>query len=149
MVQLGMDTLDDHYRVVDHNGDGENQCTEGKKVKTESDEVQCKERTDERYGNGNGRNKGGTDILQEDVYHEEHENEGLDESLDYLVNRCVEEVVGVHRYIDFDARGESSLYLVEQVGNIFDDGGSVGAGGLVYHGRYGVVSVLEVFEVCS
>ena len=60
--------------------------------------------------------------------------------------RSVEEVVGVHRYGDFYSRRKSLLDFVEQVVDVFDNGGGVRAGCLVNDCRYGVMAVLEVLK---
>ena len=60
LVELGVDSLHDDYRIVDHDGDGKNQCAKRKEVEAESHQVQSKERTDKRYRNGDGGNQGRT-----------------------------------------------------------------------------------------
>ena len=85
-VKLGMHRLDHHNGVVDHNRDRKHESREGDEVKREAYDVEHKERTDQGHRDGNGGDDGRTDVLQEDVDHNEHQNECLDEGVDNLVD---------------------------------------------------------------
>ena len=81
-----MDALDDDYRIVDHNRDGKHHGRECQQVQTEADNLQGKEGGNQGYRDGNGRNQRRTHILQEDIHHDEHQDKGLNQRLDYFMN---------------------------------------------------------------
>ena len=62
------------------------------------------------------------------------------------MNRSEQEVVGIQRSLYFHTGREVFANIVEQVGNIADNLGSVRTCRLVNHGAHGVVTVLEVLE---
>ena len=51
-----MDALDDDYRVVDDNGNGQNQGTKRQQVQAEPNKVKDAERTDQGHWDGYGWN---------------------------------------------------------------------------------------------
>ena len=116
-----MDALDDDYRVVDDDGDGQYQGAERKQVKAEPDKVEHAERTDQGHGDGDGGNQRRAEILQEDVNDDEHEDERLDERLDYFVDRGEEEVVGVLRDVHLEAGRHGLLGVGEEHLEVLDN----------------------------
>ena len=111
-VELGVDRLDHHNGVVDHDGDGKHEGGEGDQVDGEADEVHHEERADKGHGYRDGRDKGGADILKEHVHHEEHKDECLNKRVDHGVDRRIEEVVVVHRYLYLTAFGYAGFEFV-------------------------------------
>ena len=109
-----MDGFDDDDRVVHHRTDGEHQCEEGQQVDREARERKEGERTDQRYEDRDGRNQRRAYILQEDINHQYDEDDGLDQGLDYFVDRSVQVVVDAHQRTDFDAFGQILADLGEQ-----------------------------------
>ena len=61
-------------------------CRQGDKVDGEANYAQHGECTNQSHRNGDGRDEGGAEVLQEDVYHEEHEHEGFDQGAQHVVN---------------------------------------------------------------
>ena len=108
-----MDSLDDHYGIIDHNRNGKNQCTKSQQVQTKSHQIQGKERTDQRHRNSDSGNQRRTEILQEDIHYKEHQNKGFDKGLDYLVNRSKQEVVSIQSRFDFHSGGKVFLYIFQ------------------------------------
>lgn len=96
-----MDTLDDDDGIVDHNGNGKHHGRKSQQVEAESDEFQYEECSNQGYRNGDGGNQRGAHILQEDVNHDEHQDEGFDQRLYYLMDGGKKEVVGAlgHVYL--------------------------------------------------
>ena len=81
-----MNALDDDDGVVDHYGNGEHHGAKGQQVDTESDDIKYEECTNQGYRDGNGRNQCRAQVLQEDVYHDEHQNKGFNQRFDYFMN---------------------------------------------------------------
>ena len=141
-----MDSLDDHYGIIDHNRNGKNQCTKSQQVQTKSHQIQGKERTDQRHRNSDSGNQRRTEILQEDIHYKEHQNKGFDKGLDYLVNRSKQEVVSIQSRFDFHSGGKVFLYIFQQICNIADNCSGIGSGSLIDHRTYRIMPVLEVFK---
>jgi len=140
-----MDSLDDHYGIIDHNRNGKNQCTKSQQVQTKSHQIQGKERTDQRHRNSDSGNQRRTEILQEDIHYKEHQNKGFDKGLDYLVNRSKQEVVSIQSRFDFHSGGKVFLYI-QQICNIADNCSGIGSGSLIDHRTYRIMPVLEIFK---
>ena len=104
LIELGMYTLDNHNRIIDHDRNGKHKGTQGQQVQTESDQWQYEECTDKGYRNSNGRNQGRTQILQEDIYYDKYQNKCLDQCLQHFVDRSEQEVVGVHGNVNLQSR---------------------------------------------
>ena len=121
LVELGVDGLDDHNGVVDHNRNRKHECRQGDKVDREADEVEDEECTDKGHRNCDCRDEGRAHILQEHVYHEEHKDKCLDKGVDHSVDRGVEEVVVVHRYLKGAALGQIGLEFVDQCDTVVDN----------------------------
>ena len=58
LIQFGMNPLDDHNRIIDHNRNGEHHSTKSQQVQTKTDQRQHKECTDQRNRDSNSRNQG-------------------------------------------------------------------------------------------
>ena len=99
-----MDTLDDNYGVVDHYRNGKHHGRKGQQVDTKADQLQYEECRNQCYRNSNSGDQCGTEILQEDIYHNEHKDKGLDQCLDNLMDRGEQEVVGTLCNVDLQAR---------------------------------------------
>ena len=79
-----MDRLDHHNGVVDHNRNRQHESRQGDEVEREADELQHEECADQGHRDGDGGDEGRADIAEEDINHEEHEDERLDEGMDDL-----------------------------------------------------------------
>ncbi len=145
-IELGVDSLHHHYRVVDHNRDRKHESRQSDEVDREADEVHEEERTHKSHRDRDGRDDRGADILQEHIHHEEHQDERLDEGLDHLMDRGIEEVVVVHRYRYLQTRGKLALHLLDLGQTVVDDLCGVGAGGLEDDTRRGHLAVERVGE---
>ena len=60
LVQFGMDTLDDHDRIIDHNCNGKHHGTKSQQVQAKADQRQHEERTDQRNRDRDSRNQSRT-----------------------------------------------------------------------------------------
>ena len=85
-VKLGMHGLDHHNGIIHHNGDGQQQGRQHKQVDGEAHQVEEEEGTDERYRNGNQRDKRRAPVLQEHIHHDEHQDECEDKREYHLLD---------------------------------------------------------------
>ena len=145
-VEAGLDRLDDDDGVVDDRTDRKHQGEERQQVDREAGHRKEGKRTDQRNENRHRGDEGRADILQEDVDHKYHEDDGLDQRLDYLVDRGEEEVVDAHHVHDLHPFREVLAGLVEQGVDVLDDGCGVRAGCLEDHGRHARVAVHAALE---
>ena len=81
-----MDGFHHHNGVIDHNRNGQYQCRQGDKVDGEANYAQHGECTNQSHRDGDGRDEGGAEVLQEDVYHKEHQYEGFNQGAQHVVN---------------------------------------------------------------
>ncbi len=120
-----MHRLDHHNRVVHHNRNREHKRRECDKVHREADKLHHEECTHKSHRNGYRRNDSRSYVLKEDVYHHKHEQERLDERLDNLMYRGVEEVVVVHRDEDLQTCGQILLHFINECKTVVDNSGCI------------------------
>ena len=120
-IQLGMNTLDDDYRIIDDYRDSQNQSTKGQQVYTESNQIQTKESTHQCHRNRNRRNQRGTEVLQEDIYNDEHEDKCLNQGFDYFMYGSKQKVVHIHQLHNLHAGRQGLLCFFQIILNILDN----------------------------
>ena len=137
---LGMHRLDHHDRVVHHDADREDHREERDQVDRETHQPQDEEGPDQRHRNREGRDQRGSQIPEEHVDHEGHQDERLEQGVQHLLDRGVQElgdVVG--EFVVHPGREGFLLDLLELRLDLLDDLGGVGAGGLLENdGRRGM-----------
>ena len=143
LVQLGVYGLDDDDGVIHDDSDRQHQCREREEVQREAEDLQEEERTDERHGHRDGGDERAAEVLQEDIYDDEDEEEGLEERLDDVPDRGVEEVRDVEDVGHLHAGREVLLQLLDLGLDGGDDVVSVGASDLRDHPRDSGVAVGE------
>src|SRR4051794_1401938 len=127
-----MHRLDHHDRVVHHDPDRQHQREERDQVDREAEQQHEEEGPDQRDRDRQGRDQRGTPIAEEQEDHQGHQHEGLEQGVEYLLDGGLQErgdVVGdgeVHA-----GRERLRLHLRELLLDLLDDGGGVGAGGLL------------------
>ena len=84
-----MDCLHHHDGIVHHNTDGKHKCEKSQHVDGETEQLHEEEGTDQRHRNGNGRDQGRTEILQEDIYNDEYKQEGFQQGLQNRLDGCI------------------------------------------------------------
>ena len=141
-----MDTLDDHNGIVHHNGNGKHHSRKCQQVHAEADELQDEESSDQGYRDSNSRNQGRTHILQEDIYYDEHQDKGLNQSLDNFVDRSIQEVVGILCHIDTQTGRKCFLSLVKYCLQVIDGFSRIGTGHLINDTGYRLVTVYRIVE---
>ena len=149
LVQLGMDTLDDDDRIVDHNRNSQHHRAEGQQVHTEPDQVKHKEGTDQRHRDGNHRDQCRAEILQEDVHDDHHEQEGLQQRFDHLFDRCEEEIVRTHQHLFLDTGRKRIFDALEVFLDVLDNGRSIRTGGLEDNHRHTRMPIHIITESVS
>ena len=108
-----MYTFHHHNGIVDHNCNGKHHGRKCQQVHTKSNQFQNEEGSNQSHRNGNSRNQCRTEILQEHIYYDKHQNKGLYQRLDNLMNRSEQEVVGILCNIDFQTSRQCFLSLFQ------------------------------------
>lgn len=117
-----------------YNGtDGQYQGEQGQQVDAESGDVQRGKRTDKRYEDTDGRDEGGTRILQKHVYHEYDQHDGFQQGFDDFIDRSVEEIFGTHQFHDFHVFRQGFFQFIQVLVYFCNDFVGIGSGGLVNH----------------
>src|SRR5690606_5895917 len=102
LFQFGVYGLDHHYGIVHHDPNGQDHGKEGQHIDGVSKELQEEKATHNGHRNRNGRDQGGLEVLEEPKDHQEHQDKGLDQGRDHLVDGGVQEVLGVEGDDVFD-----------------------------------------------
>ena len=141
-----MHRFDHHDRVVHHDADRQHQREERDQVDREAEQLQEKEGPDQRHRNRQGRDQRGTQIPEEHEDHQRHQHEGLEQGVQHLLDRGVQEVGNVvGEFIVHAGRERFLLDLLELLLDLLDDGGGVGAGSLLENdGRRGMAVDVRV-----
>src|SRR5512135_3704769 len=127
-----MHRLDHHDRVVHHDPDRQHQREERDQVDRDTEQQQEKEGPDEGYRNRQSRDQRGTPIPEEQVDHQRHEHEGLEQGVEHLLDGGLQEGGNVVADLKVHARREHlRLERLELLLNLLNDGGGVGAGELL------------------
>ena len=95
LVHLGMHRFDHHDRVVHHDADRQHQREERDQVDRDAEQQQEKEGPDQRYRNRQGRDQRGTPIPEEQKDHQRHQHEGLEQGVEHLLDRGLQEAGNV------------------------------------------------------
>ena len=85
LLDLRLDRLDDHDRVVDDEADGEDEAQERQRVGREADHREEHEGAHQGHRNGEDGDQGGPPALQEDEHHEDDEPDRLEQRDDDLL----------------------------------------------------------------
>ena len=86
VLDVVLDGLDHHDRVVDHQADGEHEPEQRQRVDREPEQREDGERPDQGDGHGQQRNQRRPPALQEEEHHEDHEHQRLEQRVDDLVD---------------------------------------------------------------
>ncbi|MCY1220274.1 hypothetical protein D9M72_322830 [compost metagenome] len=111
-LELALDVLDHHDRVVDHQTDGKHHAEQAQHVEREAEEIHDDERRNQRNRNGDRRNDGGAQVLQEDEDDENDEGKRLEQGKDHILHRRRDKTRGVVEHVIGDAGGETLRQLV-------------------------------------
>ena len=106
VLDVVLDRLDDHDRVVNDDPDRQHQPEQRQVVEAEPERGQNREGADDRHRHGDQRDHRRPPVLEEQQDHDGDEDDCLDESLEHLVDRFGDERRGVVDDGVFQARGE-------------------------------------------
>ena len=108
------DIFDDDDRVVDKQPDREHHREHRQHVRRHAERGDHPERTEQHDRHGDGRNQGRAEVLQEQVHHEEHEHDRLEQDLDHVLDRDAHERRRLERDHGLQARWERGLEVVQR-----------------------------------
>ena len=133
-MYLDMDGFHHHDGIVHHDADGQHQGKEREHVDGKAHHLHEEEGTYQRHRHGNGRNQRGAEILQEDVHHHKHQQEGFEEGLEHRLDGGVEETGHVVGDVIVHARRKAALLdFLHALLDVLDDLAGIGAGTLLDH----------------
>ena len=140
-IELRLHRLDDNDGIVDHGTNHEHQCEEGEHIEREANEIEHGQRTHQRNHDGDGGNHRGTETLQEEVDHQDHQQHGLEECPQHVLDRGVEEVLLRLQVLDDNTRGQVLANLLHLAVNLLDDLVGIRARHLIDHDVHARMSV--------
>ena len=151
-IKLGLHSLNHNDGVVHHCTDGQYQGKQGQDVDTESGHRQKGESTNQRNDDRDRRNQRTLEVVQEEIYHQNHQDNGDNQGFDYIMDRSEQEVVHTHHLDKLRSLRQFFGHLVQQRSNLFVYRRSVGAGYLKDHEsntRYSVRFTVEAVRFTS
>ena len=96
-----------HNDTVIHNSTNDKyKGKEGKKVKAESYDIQEGKGAYERHDDGQGGYEGGANVVEEEIYHQHYQQDSHNQSLHYIGNGGVEEVLGTRHVGQYHSLGQ-------------------------------------------
>ncbi len=108
------DVFDDDDGVVDHQADGQDHAEQGQHVGGEAEQVDADVGADDGDRHGQDRDDGGTETLQEEEHHQDHQNHRLEEGVDDLLDGGLGELAGVENDLVFEPVREAWFQLVDE-----------------------------------
>ncbi|MNS93646.1 hypothetical protein D3C72_1278310 [compost metagenome] len=112
-----LDILNDDNRVIHQNADGENHGEHGQNVDRETRDIHDGAGAEQRHGHYQCRNDRVADILQENEHHHEDEDDGLEQRVNDLLDRNLDEGAGVIGNFVFQTRREIPRQLLHRGAN--------------------------------
>ena len=94
-LQLAHDVFHHHDGVVHHQGHGQHQAEQGEDVDGETERQHERQGADQGDRHGDHRNQGGAHVLQEHVYHQDHQQHRLQQGHDDLMDGTADKGGGV------------------------------------------------------
>ena len=95
VLDVVLDRLDDHDRVVDHDPDRQHQAEERQVIEAEPERGHDGERADDRHRHGDQRDHRRPPVLQEQQHHDRHQDDRVAQGLEDLADRFADERRGV------------------------------------------------------
>ncbi len=134
---VALDVLDDHDRVVDHDADGEHQPEQAERIDGKTEEVEERERADDRHRHRHQRNDRGAPGLQEQDDDEHDERGRLQQGSDDRLDGGAHELGGVVDDLVVHALGHGPLDLRHGGAHVVGDLDRVRAGRGEHADRHG------------
>ena len=142
-----MNRLDHHDGIIDHNRNSQQEGGQRKQVDGEAEDPEEEERTDQSHRYGNHRNQRRTEVLQEDVHHDEHQYQGDDQGEDNLLDRCEQELGNIHQDDILQPWRITLLKFIQRFLYVGCNLGSVGTGNLLNHTHHGRLTIIEQVDI--
>ncbi len=144
-VETRLHRLDDDYGIIHHRTNHEHQGEQRYQVDTESCHCHESKRTNQRNHDTHQRNQRGTDVLQEDIHHQDNEDDRLNQCLHHLMDRSEKEVVGAHHLREFYAFRQVLAHFIQQFVDVLVHFCCIGTGRLEHHAGHAVMPVHAAF----
>ena len=112
-IEFRLHGFHDDNGVVHHRTDGKHEGKERQQVKRKASHGKAGERAYQRYYNRYGGDEGRLEVLQEEVYHEHHQEDGNKQGLFYVRDGCQKEVVARHHLDELHAFGQVFAQLFQ------------------------------------
>ena len=106
-------------RIIHHDADGQHQAEHGEHVHAESEHRKHDEGAQQRNGDRAHRNERGTEALQENINHQQHQDHRLDQGVHDFLHRRLDRQRGVERDVIDHVGRELRLGLVEDLPDVF------------------------------
>ena len=142
LVELGVDSLHNHNGVVHHNGNSQEHGGENEEVDGETEDPEEEERTYQCHRNGNHRDERRTEVLEEDIYHHEHEQQRDYQGEDNLLDRCEKELRNVVVDLIYHAWRERPRLILKFCLHVLGNLSGVGSCNLLYHTHDGRITIV-------
>ncbi len=126
-LDVSLDVLDHHDRVVDHDADGEHEAEQRQRVDREPEHAHDGERADHRHRHGQQRDDGGAPGLQEQDDDQHDEDDRLDQRMHDGLDRRAHELGRVVDDLVLDALGHRFLQFLHLGSHAIGDRDRVGA----------------------
>ena len=104
-----------HDGVIYDNTDRQHEREQRKQVDGETEKLQKKEGADDGHRNRDRRDQRTPDILQKEEHHDKHQHKGLKQRMQHLVDRRIQEVLGVVHDRRMQTLWQLLLELVDQL----------------------------------
>ncbi len=113
-VDIHLHRFDHHNGIIDHDTNGQHKRKKGQGVDGKPQRHKKRERTDDGYRNGQQRNERSPPALQEQEYHQNNQHQGLDQSLEHLRDRHLNDRHRFEGHYIFNIFREGSFQIVHR-----------------------------------
>ena len=109
-----LDVFHHHDGVVHQQADRQRHAEHGQRVDREAEGREDAERAEQHHRHGDRRDQRGAHVLQEQVHHQEHQHDRLEQRLHHFLDRGAHERRRVERIDDLEAAREERRQPVER-----------------------------------
>ena len=145
-VELSLHRLHHHYGVVHHRTDDQHQGKEGQQVQAEAYEIKHSKGAYQADHNSQRGDEGASEVLQEDIYHQHHQDDGFQQGAYHIMDAGIQEVLGAHHIHQLHTGRQFLLYLEGRLVDVLDNLVGIRSGCLRNHTVGSCMSVGTVLE---
>ena len=127
VLEVMLHRLDHHDGVVHHDADGQHQAEHRQHVHAEAQHREHDERAQQRDGHRAHRDDRGAEALQEDIDHDQHQHDRLEQRMHDLLHRGFDRQGGIERDVVSHVRREPRLGVLENLLHVVRGLDGVGA----------------------